>query len=87
MAYKRIKVGSVLKSKDPSQMDYIKIDTDVMLKKGDTLSLESKKSRLAGLEKNVEAGKLSTEIADKIREGIEKTPEFVRFEIIKVTKD
>lgn len=92
MAYKRTKIGSVLKSKvedgDTSpKPDYIKIDTDVMLKKGDTLSLESKKSKLASLEKNIENGKLSGDLADKIREGIEKMPEFVRFEIIKVTRD
>jgi uncharacterized Zn finger protein len=87
MAYKRIQVGSVLKSKDSSQPDYIKIENDVVLKKGDILNLESKKSKLAQLEKNVEAGKLSEETAAKIREGIEKTPDFVRFSIVKVTKD
>lgn len=87
MAYKRQKVGSVLKSKDATQPDYIKIDTDVSLKKGDTLSLESQKSKLASLEKNIENGKLSGELADKIRGDIEKMPTFVRFEIIKVTKD
>jgi len=87
MAYKRAKVGSVLKSKDTTQPDYIKIDNDVSLKKGDILNLESKKSKLASLEKNVENGKLSGDLADKIRGDIEKMPEFVRFEIIKVTKD
>jgi len=87
MAYKRIQIGSVLKSKDASQPDYIKINEDVTLKKGDTLNLESKKSKLASLEKNVENGKLSGDLADKIREGIEKMPDFVRFEIVKVTKD
>lgn len=87
MGFKRTKIGSVLKSKDPTQTDYIKIDADISLKKGDTLSLESKKSKMASLEKNIENGKLSGELADKIREGIEKMPEFVRFEIIKVSKD
>lgn len=87
MAYKRVKVGSVLKSKDTTQPDYIKIDNDVTLKKGDILNLESKKSKLVQLEKNIEAGKLSGDLADKIREGIEKMPDFVRFEIVKVTKE
>lgn len=87
MAYKRVQVGAVLKSKDPSQPDYIKINEDVTLKKGDILNLESKKSKLASLEKNVENGKLSGDLADKIREGIEKMPDFIRFEIVKVTKD
>lgn len=87
MAYKRTQVGSVLKSKDPTQPDYIKINEDVVLKKGDILNLESKKSKLASLEKNIENGKLSGDLADKIREGIEKMPDFVRFEIVKVTRD
>lgn len=87
MSYKRIEVGAVLKSKDASQPDYIKINTDIVLKKGDTLSLESKKSRLASLETNVQNGKLSGEVADKIRETIEKTPEFIRFQIVKLIKD
>lgn len=87
MAYKRKQIGAVLKSKDPAQPDYIKINEDVVLKKGDILNLESKKSKLASLEKNIENGKLSGDLADKIREGIEKMPEFIRFEIVKVTKD
>lgn len=101
MAYKRTKVGAVLKSKDSTQPDYIKIDTDVTLKKGDILNLESKKSKLASLEKNIENGKLSGDLADKIRDGIEKAPfyekeivngqvverGFIRFEIVKVSKD
>jgi uncharacterized Zn finger protein len=87
MAYKRKEIGSVLKSKDPSQPDYIKINEDIVLKKGDILNLESKKSKLASLEKNVENGKLSGDLADKIRESIEKMPEFIRFSIVKVTKE
>ncbi len=87
MAYKRKQIGSVLKSKDVSQPDYIKITEDIVLKKGDILNLESKKSKLASLDKNIENGKLSGDLADKIREGIEKMPDFVRFEIVKVTKD
>ena len=37
MAYKRLKIGAVLKSKDTTQPDYIKIDQDITLKKGDIL--------------------------------------------------
>jgi len=87
MAYKRTIVGSVLKSKNEGETDYIKINEDVSFKKGDTLSLESKKSQLASLEKNVENGKLSGDLADKIRSNIEKMPDFIRFNIVKVTKD
>ena len=83
---KRIKIGSILKSKDTTQPDYIKIDQDITLKKGESLSLESKKSKLASLEKNVENGKLSGDLADKIRDQIEKMPDFVRFEIVKLIK-
>lgn len=85
--YKRTIIGSVLKSKDSTQTDYIKISEDITLKKGDTLSLESKKSQLASLDKNVENGKLSGDLADKIRANIEKTPDFIRFNIVKVTKE
>lgn len=87
MAYKRTKVGSILKSKDTTQPDYFKIDNDISLKKGDILNLESKKSKLASLEKNVENGKLGGDLAEKIKGDIEKMPDFVRFEVIKVTKD
>jgi uncharacterized Zn finger protein len=87
MAYKRTVVGDVLKSKNEGETDYIKMKEDVVLKKGDTLSLESKKSQLASLERNVQNGKLSGDLADKIRANIEKLPDFVRFQIVKVTKD
>ena len=87
MAYKRTVVGDVLKSKIEGETDYIKMKEDVSFKKGDTLSLESKKSQLASLEKNVSLGKLSGDLADKIRANIEKMPDFVRFQIVKVTKD
>ena len=87
MAYKRLKIGAVLKSKDTTQPDYIKIDQDITLKKGDILNLESKKSRLAQVEKSLAEGKLTDEVADKIKEEIDKMPEFVRFNIIKVNKN
>ena len=87
MAYKRLKIGAVLKSKDTTQPDYIKIDQDITLKKGDILNLESKKSRLAQVEKSLAEGKLTDEVADKIKEEIDKIPEFVRFQIVKVNKN
>ena len=87
MAYVRKTIGSILKSKNEGETDYIKISEDIVLKKGDTLSLESKKSQLASLERNVENGKLSGDLADKIRANIEKMPDFIRFNIVKITKD
>lgn len=87
MAYKRLKIGAVLKSKDTTQPDYIKIDQDITLKKGDILNLESKKSRLAQVEKSLAEGKLTEEVADKIKEEIDRIPEFIRFQIVKVNKN
>jgi hypothetical protein len=87
VAYKRTVVGSVLKSKNEGETDYIKINEDVSFKKGDTLSLESKKSQLASLAKAVENQKMSQEVADKIIANVEKMPDFIRFNIVKVTKD
>ena len=84
---KRLKVGSVLKSKEAGQMDYIKIDADVILKKGDLLSLESKKSKIEGLKKAIESGKLTGEYADKLMAEAERIPDFVRFQIIKLNND
>ena len=87
MAYVRKTIGSILKSKNEGETDYIKISEDIVLKKGDTLSLESMKSQLASLERAVENGKLSQEVSDKMRVNIEKMPSFIRFNIVKVTKD
>lgn len=78
---KYIRIGQVLKGKDDPGSSYIKMDQDVTLKKGDTLSLESKKQQLDGLAKAEESGKISSENAAKARESIEKIPDFVRFTI------
>lgn len=84
--YTRRTVGSVIKSKNEGEMDYIKIRDDVTFKKGDILQLESVKSKLASLEKAVSSGKLSEEVAEKVREQVSKTPDFVRFDIVQVNK-
>lgn len=77
---KYVEIGSVIKGQD-GKPDYIKIKEDVSLKAGSFLNLESKASRLAGLEKSVADGKLSEEMAEKIRVNVEKTPEWVRFRV------
>lgn len=83
---KRVKVGSILKDKEGGA-DYIKINTDVILKKGDTLRLENKKSRIEGINKAIESGKLSGEFAEKLLKEANDWKDFVRFEIVKVNKE
>lgn len=79
---KRVVVGSVCKSKDSGKPDYIKIRDDMTLRKGQTLRLESKKFQLDSLQSAVSSGKLSGDLSEKIKERIEKIPDWVRFEII-----
>lgn len=84
--YERVVVGSVIKSKDKNKPDYIKFRTNVSFKEGDTISLETKAFKLHSLEQAVQSGKLSEESASKIRASIEKMPDFVRGELVKLTK-
>lgn len=83
---KRIKLGSIVKSKDPNKSDYIQIDkklaSPVTLQAGQYLQVETKAFQLASLERAVEANKISPENAEKARERIEKIPDFVRAEVI-----
>lgn len=65
---------------------YIKVKQDVTLKKGENLSVESKAEQLAGIDKAVADGKMSEEIAEKVRERINKIPDFVLREISRLTK-
>lgn len=64
---------------------YIKITEDVTLKKGDFINLENKKIKLASLEAN--KSKMSDEGYEAALERIEKMPDFVAFELVRVTKD
>ena len=77
---KRNQVGSVCKSKDAGQPDYIK------MRDGKTYRLESAKFQLESLNKAVEAGKLSEDVASQIRERIQKIPDWVRFEIVELVE-
>jgi len=85
--YTRTEVGSICKSKDAEKPDYIKVNTDITLKKGDILNLESKKSKLEGIDTAVQNGKLSQDKADEIIEKINAMPEWVRFSIVRVVKN
>lgn len=88
--YKRTVIGSVVKSKDPSKPNYIKFNLKysgpVTLQDGQTMSVESKKFQLESLNNAVSAGKLPSDTAEKIKERIEKMPDFVLGEIILVEK-
>lgn len=82
MAKKRVQVGSVCKNKDPGKADYVK------MRDGKIYSLESKASQLKSLEEAVSNGKLSGDVAESIRERINKIPDWVRFELVEyVAKD
>lgn len=83
---RRVEVGSVVKSKEKGKPDYIKVSQDVVLKKGQYLNLETKADRLASLDAAVESGKLNEEIAAKIRENVEKQPDWVRFSVSYIEK-
>ena len=87
MAYKREVIGSVKKSKEAGKGDYIQMNMDVTLKKGDYLNLESQKSQQDRIDELLENGKMTAESHAKASERIAKIPAFVRFEIVKVTKD
>jgi hypothetical protein len=90
--YKRTVLGSVVKSKTEGKADYIKIGTDVVLKKDEYINLEGEKFQLDGIKSAVESGKMSPEIAEKAKERINKVPwiskpdGFVRFQLVKVDK-
>lgn len=81
---KRIQVGAIYKGKE-NKGDYIKIEEDITLKKGEFLNLESKASQIASLTKAIEEGKLSPEVGEKMLANAEKMPEFIRFRITKST--
>ena len=75
---KRESVGSVYRSKEEGKPPYIK------MRDGQIYSLESAKFQRESLDKAVNAGKLSPEIAETIHARIDKIPEYVLFEIVKL---
>lgn len=83
---KRRVIGSVVKSKEANKPDYIKIREKVTLEEGQCLSLESQKFQLERLQTALSAGKISEEMADKVKERLEKMPNWVRFDIVLVEK-
>lgn len=85
MASKRVKVGSLLKSKDGNGV-YFKANADFDMKKGDTLNVATKKEQIASLEKAVAEGKLNPDKAAEIKAIVEAIPDFVFAEVYKIIK-
>ena len=80
----RKSVGSLYKSKDPTKPNYIKINSKdpITLQPGQIIRAESQKFQLSSLEDAISQGKLSGEIAEKIRDRVNKIPEFVIAELV-----
>jgi hypothetical protein len=83
---KRTVIGSIIKGQD-GKTDYIKFSQDINISNGDTFSLDSKSESLKRVQTAKESGKLSEEIAAEIEERINKIPDFVRFNIVKISKE
>ena len=79
---KRTIVGQILKGKD-GKSDYIKVDADITLTKGEFLELENASTIRRRAEELLEQGKIDEKFADVLRESADKIPSFVRFRIIK----
>lgn len=79
---KRIIMGQILKGKD-GKGDYIKVDADVTLKKGEFLELENASTIRKKADDLEATGKIDEDFANKLRESADKIPSFVRFRIIK----
>ena len=82
--WQRQVVGDVRKNDKGGS--YIKIKDDVTLKRGQCLNVESKAEQLAGVDKALADGKMSEEVAEKVKERINKIPDFILREIILLNK-
>lgn len=89
--WNRQQIGKITKkTKDKQRYENVpefslKIDQDITLKAGSYLNLENKAFKLASLEANKE--KMSEENYEKALERINKMPDFVFFEVIKLDKN
>lgn len=79
---KRTIIGSFVKSKDPTKPPYIKVKAGITLKEGEYIRVENKKFQLDSLAAGVEAGRLSADTAESMRERIEKMPDFVLGDVL-----
>lgn len=87
----RNQIGKIVKKSEdkqrfPDVKEFsLKIDQDITLKAGTYLNLENKAFKLASLEANKD--KMSEENYEKALERINKHPDFVFFEVLKIQKE
>lgn len=72
---KVVNIGTVLQAKDDPERSYIKIKTDITLREGQIVNVQSPQERIAFF---LERGFLTEEQA---QDQLEKTPDFVLFEL------
>lgn len=89
--YTRKSVGSILKSKEASRSNYLKINLQdkgkITLKHGDVLEVKSKKFKLEEIERLRAEGRIEESKLEKMQEYAEKMPDFVLAEVVLVTKE
>ena len=86
--WKREKLGSVLVDKNDDKKFYIKFNKNVSFNEGECINLESKKQQIASLDEAVSSGRMKNlEMAAEIKERLENIPDFVKFEMIKVSRN
>lgn len=89
--WNRQQIGKIVKKSDdklryPGVKEFsLKIEQDITLKAGTYLNLENKAYKLASLESAKD--KMSEENYEKAIERINKMPDFVFFEVIKLDKE
>lgn len=85
--WKRETVGEVKASPDDAKSFYVKFTSDAVFKAGDTVSLQSKQQQIDSAKSAYENGKLSEEMFEKITERVNNIPEFVKFQVVRLTKE
>lgn len=89
--YIRKSVGSILKSKEPTRSNYLKINLQdkgkLVLKHGDVLEVKSKKFKLEEVERLRAEGRVDGDKLEKMLAFAEKMPDFVLAEVVLVIKE
>lgn len=89
--WKKTTVGSILKSKDDTKPNYLKVNlykqTSITLKHGQSLQVLSKNFKLKDLERLRKEGKLDDDTIDKMQAQAEKMPDFVMAEVVLIERN